>query len=236
MKGYVHSIQSMGTVDGPGVRAVLFLEGCPLRCAYCHNPDTWECKESDLADANETAQKLLRLYPFIKNGGVTFSGGEPCVQAEFLTEVAKPLGERGLHIALDTSGEIYNGAVERLLSLVDLVLLDVKMTSREDYKKYTGGSLDRTMEFLSRLDKMGKDVWIRHVVVPNINDTPSDIGKLCSLIAPYKCVKKVELLPFKTLCLEKYRSLGIPFPLEGTPALSSEKLEELKCYINIDIK
>ena len=187
MKGYVHSIQSMGTVDGPGVRAVLFLEGCPLRCAYCHNPDTWTCNEGDLAEAEDTAQKLLRLYPFIKNGGVTFSGGEPCAQAEFLIEVAKPLKERGLHIALDTSGEIYNGAVERLLSFVDLVLLDVKMTSREDYEKYTGGSLEKTMDFLSRLDKMGKDVWIRHVVVPDINDTQADIEKLCSMVPPCCC-------------------------------------------------
>ncbi len=232
MKGYIHSLQSLGTVDGPGVRAVLFTEGCPLRCAYCHNPDTWECRKADLADATEIADKISRLYPYIKNGGVTFSGGEPCVQAGFLCEVAKLLKQKGLHIALDTSGAVYNDDVERLLSFVDLVLLDVKMTTEEDYRKYIGGSLVDTLCFLDRLDKKGIPVWIRHVVVPDINDSEENIEKLCELVNPFACVEKIELLPFRTLCLEKYKTLGIPFPLDGTPQMSEERLSVLRDTLN----
>ena len=231
MKGYVHSLQSLGTVDGPGVRAVLFTEGCPLRCAYCHNPDTWECREQDATEAKAIAEKISRLYPYIKNGGVTFSGGEPCAQAEFLCEVATLLKEKGLHIALDTSGAIWNDSVERLLSLTDLVLLDLKMATEEDYRKYIGGSLAHTLAFLDKLDKLGIPVWIRHVVVPYINDTKENIDRLCELVKPYSCVKKIELLPFKTLCLEKYSSLGIPFPLKDTPQMSEEGITELREYL-----
>ncbi len=228
MKGYVHSLQSLGTVDGPGIRAVLFTEGCPLRCAYCHNPDTWECREADLADASDIADKILRLYPYIKNGGVTFSGGEPCVQADFLREIAVLLKQKGLHIALDTSGAIYNDSVERLLSYVDLVLLDIKMTDEQSYQRYIGGSLADTLAFLDILDKKGIPVWIRHVVVPDINDGEENVKKLCELVKPFACVEKIELLPFRTLCLEKYRSLGIPFPLEGTPQMSNERIVSLQ--------
>ncbi len=228
MKGYVHSIQSLGTVDGPGVRSVVFLSGCPLRCIYCHNPDTWERQESQLTDANELAERLLRFYPYIKNGGVTFSGGEPLLQAEFVTEVAKILQKEGLHVAIDTCGAPMTPAVDSLLDTADLFLLDVKMTTEEDYKRYTGGSLAATMVFLDRLEEMGKDVWIRHVVVPNINDTEEDILRFAELIKGYCCIKKVELLPFKNLCLEKYRALNIPFPLEETPPMGADELEKLE--------
>jgi pyruvate formate lyase activating enzyme len=228
MKGYVHSLQSLGTVDGPGVRAVLFTEGCPLRCAYCHNPDTWETHSAHLVDARDIADKILRLYPYIKDGGVTFSGGEPCVQAEFLCEVAKLLKEKGLHVALDTSGAVYNEKVKRLLELTDLVLLDVKMTDEQSYERYVGGKLSDTLGFLEILDKKRIPVWIRHVVVPNINDTKEDVEKLCQLLTPFSCVEKIELLPFKKLCIEKYVSLGIKFPLESTPQMSEQGINELR--------
>ena len=227
MKGYIHSVQSLGTVDGPGVRAVVFTEGCPLRCAYCHNPDTWEFNENDLMSADILTEKILRLYPYIKNGGVTFSGGEPCVQAEFLTEVAAVLKEKGLHIALDTSGAVYDKKVETLLSLTDLVLLDIKMTTEDDYKKHIGGSLGKTLEFLGRLEEMHKEVWIRHVVVPGITDSEENIRRLKALVSPYKCVSKIELLPFKTLCLEKYESMGIEFLLKDTEQADMNRIEEL---------
>lgn len=230
MKGYIHSLQSLGTVDGPGVRAVVFGEGCPLRCAYCHNPDTWESRTRDAVEHTELAERIIRLYPYIKDGGVTFSGGEPCVQAEFFAELAKILRERGLHIALDTCGEIFTPAVEELLDVVDLVLLDVKMTTEADYRRYTGGSLGKVMSTLARLDAFRKEVWIRHVVVPGINDTKEDIARLAALIKGYRCVTKVELLPFKTLCREKYKNLGIPFPLEDTEAMPRERLAELEAY------
>ncbi len=228
MKGYVHSIQSLGTVDGPGVRSVVFLSGCPLRCIYCHNPDTWERQEKQLTDADELAGRLLSFYSFIKNGGVTFSGGEPLLQAEFVTEVTELLHKGGLHVAIDTCGTPVTPATERLLEVADLFLLDIKMTTEEDYKRHTGGSLAATVAFLDRLEEMGKDVWIRHVVVPNLNDTEEDILRLAELIKGYTCIKKVELLPFKNLCLEKYQTLNIPFPLEGTPPMRAEELEKLE--------
>ena len=228
MKGYVHSLQSLGTVDGPGVRSVVFLSGCPLRCIYCHNPDTWERQEKQLTDAKELAERLLSFYSFIKNGGVTFSGGEPLLQAEFVTEVASILKKEGLHVAVDTCGAPVTPATERLLEVADLFLLDIKMTTEEDYKRHTGGSLTATMAFLDRLEEMGKDVWIRHAVVPNLNDTEEDILRLAELIKGYTCIKKVELLPFKNLCLEKYHTLNIPFPLEGTPPMKAEELEKLE--------
>ena len=232
MKGYIHSLQSLGTVDGPGVRAVVFGEGCPLRCAYCHNPDTWERRDSDAVEHTELAERIIRLYPYIKDGGVTFSGGEPCMQAEFFTELAKILKARGLHIALDTCGEIFTPAVEELLDVVDLVLLDVKMTTETDYRRYTGGSLGKVKSTLSSLEAFRKDVWIRHVVVPRINDTREDIKRLAELLKGYKCITKVELLPFKTLCREKYKNLGIPFPLEDTEAMPRERLAELEAYFD----
>ncbi|MBE6597322.1 MAG: pyruvate formate lyase-activating protein [Ruminococcaceae bacterium] len=232
MKGYLHSIQSLGTVDGPGVRAVVFTRGCPLRCAYCHNPDTWEISGKDSSDPSEVAARLLRLYPYIKNGGVTFSGGEPCLQAKFLSEVARLLKERELHIALDTSGCILNAEVEELLSLCDLVLLDIKMTDEESYRRYTGGSLGVTLAFLSYLEEIGKEVWIRHVVVPELNDSEEDIERLCALVRPFKCVKKIELLPFKTLCVEKYAALGIEFPLKDTPPMGESRMTELRARLD----
>ncbi len=236
MKGYVHSIQSLGTVDGPGVRSVVFLSGCPLRCSYCHNPDTWERQESQLTDANDLAERLLRFYPYIKNGGVTFSGGEPLLQAEFVCEVAKILQKEGLHVAIDTCGTPMTPAANPLLRAADLFLLDIKMTTDEDYKRQTGGSLTATMAFLDLLEEMGKDVWIRHVVVPNINDNEEDILRLAELIKDYSCIKKVELLPFKNLCLEKYRALNIPFPLEGTPPMKVETLETLEKVLTEALK
>ena len=178
-------------------------------------------------ESGELAQKLLRLYPYIKNGGVTFSGGEPCLQAKFLTELAQKLKERGLHIALDTSGVIDNADTDVLLELVDLVLLDIKFTTEEAYKLNTGATLSKILRFLDKLEKKNKDVWIRHVVVPGINDTGESIAALARLIKPYKCVKKTELLPFKKLCLEKYEKLGIPFTLAGTPEMSQDKLADL---------
>lgn len=228
MQGYVHSIQSLGTVDGPGVRSVVFLSGCPLRCCYCHNPDTWEWQEEQLTDAASLAEQLLRFYSFIKKGGVTFSGGEPLLQAEFVCEVTELLQKRGLHVAIDTCGIPMTPAARKLIEVADLFLLDVKMTTEEDYKHYTGGSLEATVAFLDCIEERGKEAWIRHVVVPGINDTEEDILRLAELIRPYKCIKKVELLPFKNLCLEKYRALHIPFPLADTPPMRADALERLE--------
>ena len=189
-----------------------------------------------MTDADELATRLLRFYSYIKNGGVTFSGGEPLLQADFVTDVAKILKKEGLHIAVDTCGLPMTPAAESLLEVADLFLLDIKMTTEEDYKRHTGGSLEATMAFLDRLEGMGKDTWIRHVVVPNLNDTEADILRLAELIKGYRCIKKVELLPFKNLCLEKYRALNIPFQLDGTPPMTTEALERLERVLESAIK
>ena len=226
-KAKIHSCETMGALDGSGIRYVLFLKGCPLRCAFCHNPDTWNMKEGTHTDAEEISRKVLKLYPYIKDGGVTFSGGEPLLQAEFVYEIAKKLKEKGLHIAIDTSGCIDNPDVDKLLEVTDLVLLDIKMTSDEDYQKYIGTDLRRVLKFLDKLQSLGKDVWIRHVVVPGINDTGEDILKLKDMLKGYSCISKIELLPFKNLCLEKYESLGIEFKLKDTKPMASEEIEKL---------
>lgn len=231
MQGYIHSLQSLGTVDGPGIRAVVFASGCPLRCIYCHNPDTWNMTDGTLTKADELAQKILKLKPFLKNGGVTFSGGEPLMQADFFCELAQLLKKEGLHIALDTSGCIYNDNAEKLIDLCDMVLLDVKMTTDEDYQNYTGTSFSQVLSFLDVLQLKQKEVWIRHVVVPGINDTSEDVLKLKDMLNKYDCISKIELLPFKNLCLEKYENLGIEFPLKDTKPLGSKELEKLNKLI-----
>ncbi len=228
MTGYIHSVQSLGTLDGPGVRSVIFTTGCPLRCIYCHNPDTWSPSSGELTEASDLIAQVLKFYPYIKDGGVTFSGGEPCLQAKFLTEVAMGLKSRGLHIALDTSGAVDNSDVDRLLEYTDLVLLDIKFTRAEAYKLNTGAELSSILHFLDKLEALDKDVWIRHVVVPDLNDTDEDIKALAKIIKAYRCIKKTELLPFRKLCLEKYDKLGIPFPLRDTPELCDRRKKELE--------
>ena len=232
MRGYIHRLESLGTLDGPGVRAVVFASGCPLRCAYCHNPDTQKMSE-EATESDELTEKILRLYPYIKDGGVTFSGGEPLMQSEFFATLATGLRERGLHIALDTSGCIINEGVRALLSLCDLVLLDIKFTSEKDYKTHTGGTLSSVMEFLALLHELKIKTVIRHVVVPSLNDNKEDLDRLYGLISPYlDIIEGVELLPFKKLCLEKYEALGREFPLRDTPEMDVEKNKLLQDYIN----
>lgn len=231
MDGFIHSIQSFSTLDGPGIRSVVFLSGCPLRCVYCHNPDTWEKTGAQRILPHELTSRLLRFLPYIKNGGITFSGGEPLLQADFITECSYILHDHGMSVALDTSGAIYNDEVARLLNVTDMVLLDIKFTSEEDYKRYTGGSLKQTMRFLEHLERKNIPVWIRHVVVPGINDSSEDILALKKLTEGFSVVEKTELLPFRKLCISKYASMGIAFPLSDTHELSDERLQELSALL-----
>ena len=234
MQGYISKFESLGTVDGPGVRAVVFTSGCPLRCVYCHNPETQDPVGGRLTDKDELVARIRRLYPYIKDGGVTFSGGEPLLSAKFLCEVARELKADGIHLALDTSGAVINEDALALLDLCDLVLLDVKFVTDSAYKLYTGGSLCRTLEFLALCEERKKPVHIRQVTVPGINDNERDIIALRELLLPYTCVKKIELLPFRKLCLPKYEALGIPFPLSDTPEMDTERLSELSLLLNMD--
>lgn len=231
MQGRIHSFQSLGTVDGPGVRAVVFMQGCPLRCACCHNPDTWSTDGGKIVSAEEIFRKIQRLRAYFgKDGGVTVSGGEPLLQADFVAELFSLCRADGISCALDTSGCVYNESVERLLSLTDLVLLDYKYTNDTDYKKYTGMSMQSAEDFLARLDALGKRVWIRQVIIPTLNDSEESVRRLYALSERYSCIEKTELLPFRKLCVEKYRALGVDFPLENIPEASEELIERLKKY------
>lgn len=218
MIGRIHSVQSLGTVDGPGVRSVIFMSGCSLRCDYCHNPDTREIGSGEEIESEALVERILRFYPYISRGGVTFSGGEPTLQARFVADVAARLRAHGLHVALDTCGNRYDSEVEQMLSCVDLILLDIKYPTEEEYARYTGGSLANTLHFLENAERLGIEVWIRQVIVPGRTDRPESLEATAKLLSRYSCISRVELLPFRKLCLEKYQALGIPFPLADTPA------------------
>ncbi len=225
MTGKISSVQTMGAVDGPGIRFVAFMQGCPLRCGYCHNPETWKINGGTEYTASELFDKIKRYKNYFgENGGVTFSGGEPFMQAEFVLEVIKKCKDSGIHTAVDTSGSILN---EELINSADLVILDIKMTNEEDYKKYTGGSFKKTLEFLKLCEKYNKDVWIRQVIVPGINDNEENITCLADIIKEKSFIKKVELLPFKKLCSAKYQNLGIRFKFEDYPEADKECIEML---------
>ncbi len=225
MTGKIHSIQSLGTVDGPGVRYVIFLKGCNLRCHCCHNPDTWLFEGAREMTAEEivASVKKYREY-FGKNGGVTVSGGEPLLQAKFCRELFEMLKGEGINTCLDTSGSVYNKEVERLLSVTDRVLLDIKYTNNEDYLKYAGCTLDTVLEFLGKL-KM--PVTLRQVIIPTVNDTEDNILKLKEIKNRYPFADSVELLPFKNICQVKYDRLNIEFPFKNMPLPTRERMEEL---------
>ena len=225
----IHSFQSLGTVDGPGVRAVVFMQGCPLRCACCHNPDTWafDGGSETTTDALISRIKRCRNY-FGKQGGVTVSGGEPLLQAEFVTALFTELKSLGIHTALDTSGCLLDDSVRDLLGVTDLVLLDYKYTNAEDYLRYTGMEQTTVDSFLTYLQSIDKPTWLRHVYIPTLNDNDASLAKLCALKEQYSCVEKIELLPFRRLCLEKYQSMGIPFPLANVPESTPEEIARMK--------
>lgn len=227
MTGYVSRLESLGTVDGPGVRAVVFAQGCPLRCVCCHNPETHSATGGEPTEHTELAERIMRLYPYIKNGGVTFSGGEPCLQAEFFRKLAALLHEGGLHIALDTSGAVINDEVIKLIAECDLILLDLKFPTEDEYVRYTGGSLGQTVRFLDICEELHRPVWIRSVVIPGINDDEEHARALIDLISQYSVIEKFEPLPFRKLCLEKYEQLGIPFPLADVPEMSEDRMLEI---------
>lgn len=228
MKGWVQSLQSLGAVDGPGVRFVIFLQGCPLRCAYCHNPETWQPGGGEEMDTDELVRKILRYRPYFgKEGGVTVSGGEPLMQPEFVAELFQKLYEEGIHTALDTSGIVGGLNAEMVLRHTDLALVDLKFTNAEDYRRYCKGDYHAVKAFLDLTERMEVPLWVRHVVIPGINDNAQDIRELQKQAKSYGNLEKLEWLPFHNMCKEKYDALGLFFPLAGTPALSKERLDNL---------
>lgn len=231
IKGHVNSIETFGLVDGPGIRTVVFLSGCKLRCLYCHNPETWK-----MEDANYTPEELARIIirnkPYFKrnSGGVTFSGGEPLLQSDFIIEVAKILKKENIHIALDTSG-CGNGNYDEILKYIDLVILDIKAVHSNDYIKITSHTMDEFNNFKDEVIRQQKPLWIRQVIVPGINDTKENMDDLREYLKQFKTIEKIELLPYHTYGVEKYHKLGIPYSLENVEALTKEKCDDLYDYL-----
>lgn len=230
--GKIHSIQSLGTVDGPGVRFVVFLQGCPLRCKCCHNPDTWNLDAGSLITAEEIIEKAKKYVDYFgSDGGITISGGEPLLQSEFVTEIFTLAHQNGINTCIDTSGCILNDNVKKLLSVTDRVLLDIKYNSNELYLKNVGCSIDAPLKFLEYLNKKQIKTTIRQVIIPTINDKTEDAKALKNLLTPYSCVDKIELLPFRKICSVKYDQLKIEFPFKDIPEATAETIEKLNEYL-----
>ncbi len=232
LKGKIHSFQSLGTVDGPGVRFVVFMQGCPLRCACCHNPDTWDFDIGEEYSTEQVLQKIIRFKDYFGNkGGITVSGGEPLLQASFVTELFKLCKQNGINTCLDTSGCVLNENVKELLKYTDTLLLDVKYTEKSLYLKHVGCSYDKVLEFLSYANSCNVSTIIRQVVIPTINDNKENIFKLNALASNYKCVNKIELLPFKKICQVKYDNLNIPFAFKDIPIPTQQEMDYLNNLI-----
>ena len=228
MKGRVSSLQSLGTVDGPGLRYVIFLQGCPLRCVYCHNPETWDPAGGTEYAPEELVEKVLRCRSYFgEQGGVTVSGGEPLLQAPFVAELFRQLKEAGIHTALDTSGAGDLKQAAQVLDWTDLVLLDLKFPDEAGYRRYCRGSWAQTQAFAALAGEKHVPLWVRHVVVPGLNDSLEDLRAIQAQAESLPGFQKLEWLPFHNMCLEKYQQLGLPFPLEGTPAMEDQDLAHL---------
>ena len=225
--GRIHSVESFGTVDGPGIRFVVFFQGCPMRCLYCHNPDTWSAE----GGAEMTVDELLSAYErnrgFYRQGGITATGGEPLLQLPFLTELFTAARERGIHTCLDTSGAVYRpgrqGEFDALFAVTGLVLLDIKHADPEGHRQLTGRDQAPVLAFARALERAGVPMIARHVAVPGLTDAPEALHALGRLIAPFRNLKGLEVLPYHTMGAAKYEALGIPYPLSGVPAMDRNR-------------
>ena len=236
MIGKINSIETMGLVDGPGVRFVVFMQGCPLRCKFCHNPETWKLNgKADNYTPEELIKKILNYKPYFKrNGGVTFSGGEPLMQKEFLLECLKLCKQNDINTCLDTAGSIPD--CEEVLKYTDLVLLDIKGTNKENYKEMTSGNFDNSVKFIKLCEKMNKKLWLRVVIVPGINDTKEYIDELIKFIKPIKNVENIEFLPYHTLGVHKYEELKIDYPLKDVKDMDQDKCKKLEDMLKEGLK
>ena len=223
--GNIHSIETCGTVDGPGIRFVVFTQGCPMRCLYCHNPDTWGVDINKQISVNEILQQYENVKEFCK-GGITVTGGEPLMQIDFVTELFKQAKEKGIHTAIDTSGILFNPEntekIDNLLYYTDLVLLDIKHIDNEEHKKLTTHSNKNILEFAKYLSDTGKPAWIRHVAVPGVNDSNDHLSRLGMFLGTLENVKALDVLPYHNMAIPKYENLGIEYKLKDTPPMSKE--------------
>jgi pyruvate formate lyase activating enzyme len=238
MKGYIHSTESFGTVDGPGIRYVVFMQGCPLRCIYCHNPDTWKIGAGQEIAADEILAEYRKNRSFYSKGGITVTGGEPLLQIDFLIDLFKKAKSENIHTCIDTSGVTYNpeskdyvAKLDVLMQYTDLCMLDIKHIDPEKHKAITGKANTNILLFAKYLERKNIPVWIRHIIISGITDDPNDLKKLGNFIGTLKNLKALDVLPYHTLGVGKYKELNIPYPLEGLPPLPVSEAIKAKNYI-----
>ncbi len=237
MKGNIHSIETFGTVDGPGIRYVVFLQGCPMRCAYCHNPDTWEMGVGEEKDTNELINDILKYTRYIE--GITVSGGEPLIQIDFLIDLFEKVKSKGLTTCIDTSGILFDknntqfvSKIDKLLKLCDLVMLDIKHIDNEEHKKLTGYGNSNVLEFAKYVDSKGVEMWLRYVLVPSINDKDEVVASWKNFAETLNNVSKIEVLPYHKLGIEKYKKLGFDYKLDGILEPDKDLVEKVRKELN----
>jgi len=239
VKGYIHSLESFGLVDGPGVRFVIFLSGCKMRCKYCHNPDTWNSSGEEWS-ADDLIKKALRYKTYWKdNGGITVSGGEPLLQLDFLIELFSLAKENGISTVLDTSGQPFStdeswlAKFERLMQLTDITILDIKAMDEDLHKELTGHKNANILEMAKHLSKNGHKMWLRHVLVPGLTDSEAELSKLKTFSDSLETVEKIEILPYHTLGISKWEKLGIDYPLKDVPIPTEEEIKKAEQILKI---
>lgn len=236
IRGRIHSFESFGTVDGPGIRFVIFMQGCPLKCKYCHNRDTWEINRSVEYAVEPVVEKVMRSKPYFDHsgGGVTISGGEPLLQAEYLLELFKELKKRGIHTALDTAGSLkITPVIEDLLSYTDLVILDIKHIDSNKCKDLTGQSNENELNFARYVSEKNIPLWIRQVLVPGITNDEQDLKALKEFINTLNNVQRIEVLPYHDLGRHKWEDLGLDYPLKDTPLPTEDEIKKAKQILGI---
>ena len=241
MKGRIHSIETFGTVDGPGIRYIIFMQGCLLRCQFCHNPDTWKMGDGKEMTVEEIVADIKEYLPFFQssNGGVTVSGGEPLIQINFLVELFKELKKLDIHTAIDTSAGCFTGSpsfmesLDELLPLTDLILLDIKQIDSDKHEKLTGKRNEHILEFANLLAEREVPVWIRHVLIPGITDIDEDLHRLADFIHTLPNVEKIEVLPYHELGVYKWETLGLEYPLAGVKPPTEDRVKNAERIINL---
>jgi pyruvate formate lyase activating enzyme len=230
----VHSLESFGTLDGPGIRFVIFLQGCSLKCKYCHNRDTWDINSGEYKSLDDIFEKILRYKNYIKNGGVTCTGGEPLLQYEFLIELFKKLKKQGIHTCIDTSGMVsLTDKIKELIDLTDLFLMDIKHINPQKCKDLVGFSNEKELEFIKYLSDNGKPMWIRQVLIPGFTDDKQDLLSLKDFISSLKTVQKIEFLPYHTMGKYKWNNLGLNYELDNIRDANSDDVKRAKEIIGI---
>jgi len=243
MQGRIHSLESFGTVDGPGVRFVVFVQGCPMRCAYCHNPDTWAMTGGTMMEPAEIIEQYEKNKGFYRGGGITVTGGEPLMQVDFLIDLFTLAKAKDIHTCIDSSGIAFNPdsaqfmtKLDHLMTLTDLVMLDIKHIDPEKHKELTAQPNQRILEFAAYLNEKQIDMWIRHVVVPGITDDDKYLDALGYFIGQFTNLKALDILPYHTMGEVKYQKLGMEYKLKGVPAMDKEKALEKKKVVLAGVK